>query len=115
MPYPILIDARGDVTQTVPLTRITPHARSHNPSTVGVACIGDFRRRGLSTAQRDSLVGVCADLLARFALEADAIVGHDELAGASSDPSKECPGAGVSMIALRLDVAAATPGQFEFK
>lgn len=115
MPYPILIDASGKVTQTVPLVRITPHAKRHNPSTVGVACVGDFRGRGPTVAQREALVNVCADLLAHFALDATALVGHDELSGASSDPTKECPGAGLVMATLRRDVTAATPGRFEFR
>src|SRR5687768_13590535 len=45
MPYPILIAPDGSVTQTMPLGRVSPHAVKHNPSTVGVACIGDFRGR----------------------------------------------------------------------
>lgn len=106
MPYAILVDADGRVTQTVPLARVTPHARQHNPSTVGVACIGDFRARPPSRAQRQSLVRVCADLLSRFSLEPSALVGHDELSGASADPNKICPGAELNMNELRRDVAA---------
>src|SRR6185437_10827922 len=37
MPYPLLIDARGTCTQTLPLRVVTPHARHYNPQSFGVA------------------------------------------------------------------------------
>ena len=104
MPYPLLIDRDGQVTQMVPLAYVTPHAKSHNPSTVGVACIGDFRTTPLSPAQRQALKMVCAQLLAVFDLETDTLRGHDELTEASSDPNKECPGHCLSMDGLRGEV-----------
>jgi len=105
MPYPILIDDAGIIFQTAPLSLITPHAVSHNPSTVGVACIGDFRTRSPSAAQTTALISVCASLLAQFDLPPEALHGHDELTGASHDPEKECPGKTLSMVALRRDVS----------
>ena len=107
MPYPLLIDARGDVTQTVPLRRVTPHARAHNPTTIGVGCLGDFRDKQPPSSQRDALVRVLAELCSWLGLEAHTIHGHDELSGGSTDPDKICPGGGLPLDRLRRDVAAA--------
>jgi len=106
MPYPILVARDGTVTQTVPLLRVTPHARVHNQRLIGVACIGDFRRRAPSTAQRRALVMVCRALLAGLRADVSALFGHDELPGGRADLSKECPGALLDMADLRHAVAA---------
>jgi hypothetical protein len=115
MPYPIVIDAQGGVVQCVPLDRVTPHARVHNPTTIGVACIGDFRHRPLPRAQEQALLAVCTALLAELGLGVTHLAGHDELAGGRADLDKECPGARIDMDELRDRVAArlaagASPG-----
>lgn len=107
MPYPILIAPDGSIVQTVPLERITPHARSHNKTGIGVGCLGDFRAREPSPAQLRSLVLVCASLCRSFEVNFDSVSGHDELTEASSDPDKECPGRAISMDELRRSVAEA--------
>lgn len=102
MPYPVLIDPDGRVLQTVPLRYITPHARHLNPTSIGLACIGDFRATPMASQQQQSLVNVCTAAVRAFALDAQAVVGHDELGGSGTrDPDKECPGRHVSMDALR--------------
>jgi hypothetical protein len=106
MPYPLLIDAQGQITQTVPLLRVTPHARKYNPTTVGVALLGDFRGKAPSELQRRACVLVCADLLHALGRTSADMFGHDELSGGSSDPDKECPGRHLPMSTLRQDVAA---------
>jgi hypothetical protein len=111
MPYPLLIAASGVVTQTVPLLRVTPHARAHNPRSLGVGLIGDFRQRPPPAPQRQALVELCAELLMALSLVPAAIVGHDELAGGSVDPDKECPGRFLPLEPLRIDVAGAMTGQ----
>ncbi len=105
MPYPILIAADGTVTQTMPLGRVSPHAVKWNPTTVGVACIGDFRDRDVAPVQRQALVEVCAALLSDLGRGAEAMHGHDELSGGSRDPNKECPGRCLPLADLRRDVA----------
>jgi hypothetical protein len=105
MPYPILIAADGTVTQTVPLLHITPHARVHNPTAIGVACIGDFRHHPPTDAQRQALVLVCSALLADLHADSGSLFGHDELPGARADLSKVCPGNGLDVGMLRTDVA----------
>ncbi len=107
MPYPVLIDPAGDVTQTVPLGLVTPHAKVHNPTTIGVACIGDFRRRPPTEAQRGAVIRVAAALLADLGLDGARLFGHDELPDGRGDPTKECPGAGMDVPRLRDEVTAA--------
>jgi hypothetical protein len=104
MAYPIVIEAGGQITQTVPLSCITPHAKLHNPTTIGIACVGDFRSAKLPQLQWRAVVKVCCELAHEFGFDADAIHGHDELIGGSSDPNKECPGRYLSMEALRSDI-----------
>lgn len=110
MPYALVIDSAGAVTQCVPLDRVAPHARAFNPTTIGVACVGDFRKRPTTEAQHRSLVAVCAQLAQELGLDVANVQGHDELAGASRDPSKQCPGAHLSMPRLRDAVASALRG-----
>jgi N-acetyl-anhydromuramyl-L-alanine amidase AmpD len=102
----LLIEASGAITQTVELCRVTPHARSHNPTSIGVAVIGDFRHREPTPLQRAALVRVCATLAEQFKLAPEQFRGHDELIGGSSDPDKQCPGAGLPMPQLRDDIAS---------
>ncbi|MEM6733435.1 MAG: peptidoglycan recognition family protein [Myxococcota bacterium] len=104
MPYPVLIDSSGTITQTVPFNRITPHAKIANATGIGVGCLGDFRERAPAPAQYEALVHVCAALVSALGCGAASVVGHDELTGASSHPDKECPGRSLAMDALRSAV-----------
>lgn len=106
MPYPILIERNGNVTQTVPFHFITPHAKAHNPRTVGVGIIGDFRNHPPTAEQRAATIAVCAALLGRFGLTVDTISGHDELQGGSNDPDKICPGKYLAPADVRDEVRA---------
>ena len=110
MPYPLLIDSVGRLTQTVPLRVVTPHARSFNPQGLGVGCIGDFRQRPPTAAQYATLVRTVAHLLERCGLGPEAIRGHDELSGGSADPDKICPGQHLPLPALRTAVQVARQG-----
>lgn len=107
MPYPILVDATGGITQCLPLMVISPHARKFNQRSIGVALVGDFRTRAPSAAQRQSTVGLLAHLVHRLGLPVAAICGHDGLDGGSADPDKVCPGRHLPMGPLQADVAAA--------
>ena len=107
MPYPILVEADGTLTGILPLSCVTPHARAYNPTTIGVGCIGDFRRAPLTAAARAALVPLLAELLHAIGRTSDDLFGHDELAGGSADPEKECPGRFLGMAALRQEVRAA--------
>lgn len=107
MPYPILIDALGAVTQAVPLGRVTPHVRSYNPQSIGVGVLGDFRGRAPAREQYQALVRVLVGLVRELGLTPSAIFGHDELSGGSADPNKECPGRALPLPLLRETVARA--------
>lgn len=111
MPYPLLIAPDGAVTQTLPLLQIAPHAAAHNPMTIGVGLVGDFRRVPPSAAQRRSLVQVCATLLVQLRLDCAAVYGHDELQHGSRDPDKECPGRMLPMAELRREIGALPAGE----
>lgn len=104
MPYPLVIERDGRITQTLPLDIASPHAKAYNQRAIGVACVGDFRTAAPSVAQYGALVSLCCDLLNRLHLDAEAIRGHDGLDGASSDPDKECPGRALSLPKLRSAV-----------
>ncbi len=106
MPYPLLVDAEGIVTQCLPLGLVSMHARKFNPRSIGLALVGDFRTKPPTSAQRLTLVCVGAHLLHRLGLPTEAICGHDGLDGGSADPAKECPGRHLPMEALRADIAA---------
>ncbi|MCK5690153.1 N-acetylmuramoyl-L-alanine amidase [Myxococcota bacterium] len=105
MPYPLLIEKDGTLCQTVALQKITPHARSYNPTAIGVALVGDFRHEPPEPAQYNTLISTLAALAAELDLGSAAIVGHDELSGGSKDPEKQCPGAHLSMDEVRTEVA----------
>lgn len=105
MPYPLLVDHRGQVSQCAPLSVITMHARQYNARAIGVGLLGDFRHAAPTSAQRRALIYVGAYLLAHLQLSVDALCAHDGLTGASADPDKECPGRFLPMEPLRVDVA----------
>lgn len=106
MPYPLLIDAAGNVTQTVPLHYVTPHAKAHNPRCIGIGAIGDFRTRAPTLEQRAAVIATCAALVLRFKVPVEAITGHDELQGGSADPDKICPGPLLAPADVRAEVKA---------
>ena len=106
MPYSLLVCPRGIVTQTVPLLQVTPHARLHNATTLGIGCLGDFRQRSPGRPQWRALFALSAYLLRCCNLGVQALRAHDELHEGSYDPDKECPGIFLSVAALRDEIAA---------
>lgn len=101
MPYPIVIEDNGCVTQMVPFGYVTPHARAHNQTTIGIALVGDFRSQAPKQEQYGVLVKICAHLLSSLSLGVDAIWAHDELQDGSVHIDKECPGAYLPMVPLK--------------
>jgi len=115
-PYTFYDEYDGTIAQALDLTDRGNHARRWNHSSVGVAVIGDMRKRPPTRAQYASLVELCADL--SCALDIDplgetelgqdvvpSLAGHSELPGGSADPDKQCPGQWLPMDKLRLDVS----------
>lgn len=111
MPYPLVIEADGQLTQTLPLELLSYHAVAANPDTIGIALIGDFRTKAPSKAQWQSLVVLCAQLLQSLGADGssleESLRGHDEVVGGSRTPDKECPGRELSMTRLREAVSEA--------
>lgn len=120
--YTFLVDGSGDWWQCLRLTDTGKHARRWSAPMVGVGVIGDFRKRPPTPAQRASLVDGLGEMCPAFGIHPLAtwwsgsvsvprIAGHDELPGGSSDPTKVCPGALLSVRDLRRDVALAIERQ----
>ncbi|MEZ4271398.1 MAG: peptidoglycan recognition family protein [Myxococcota bacterium] len=105
MPYALLISTDGRITQSAPLCRITPHAAFHNPKSIGVGCLGDFRHAPPSGDQGYALELLCAFLLRELDLGIGGLHGHDELTGGSREIDKVCPGVHLPMGDLRSKVA----------
>lgn len=102
-PYHFIIRKDGTIDQLLALTKLAPHARRYNRTSVAIACIGDFRRHVPTPEQIVSLERLCA-IMSRF-LRGAQISGHTELPQASLDPKKVCPGKKLDLRQLRFAVA----------
>lgn len=98
MPYTFVVNQAGSVEQARPITDITPHGRSYNRRSVGVAVLGDFRKFDVPKDQWNSLVELVALLKERWPLSK--VVGHTDMPGASADKNKICPGYKLSTVQL---------------
>lgn len=114
VPYSFMIggnlgapEADGVIWQCLPLSDIGRHAARWNVRAVGVAVIADPRVRPCSDAQYASLVDLLTLLCLAIKQGPSCIKGHMELPGASSDPTKVCPGPLLPLDVLRADVAKA--------
>ncbi len=90
MPYHYIVSRSGCTQQCLPLSDRGAHAVRYNSASVGVACIGDFRKQNPTPEQNKSLIRLLTELKRRF--PTTTIARHDELPGASTDPFKVCPG-----------------------
>lgn len=106
MPYTVVVERDGTVSQALRLGDYGPHARAWSTMAIGVAVVGDFRKHPPTQAQYDSLLAV-AHIFSGWVGGADRVLGHDELDGGSHDPDKQCPGIGLDMHRLRHDVRLA--------
>ena len=107
VPYPLVVSAAGHVCQLLPLLLQTPHAAAHNPTSIGIAAVGDFRGGPPGERQWQALVALAAAVLAGLGRPTSALVAHDQLAGGSRRPDKICPGEHLSLARLRAAVAGA--------
>lgn len=115
-PYSVIIGGDGGprefngwIWQCLPLDELGYHARAWSRGYIGIACIGDFRVRPPSRAQRSALLCTLAQLCARFGMNPyKAVKGHGEVPEAhdgSKAPGKPyaCPGDLLGMDLLRDD------------
>jgi hypothetical protein len=111
MPYHIVVFKDGHAEQAVELENTAPHARWWSRHAYGVAVSGDFHLNDTPTeVQWRTLVGVCAGLA--YWMGVYTLCGHTEsqyLPGHpyTRDPLKNCPGHGLPMDNLRLEVQEA--------
>jgi hypothetical protein len=99
-PYHIVVDF-DKIFQCMPLNECGVHARRWNSSSIAVAVRGDFSIDHPTPYQKEavrSLCGILTAFLGRFN-----IMGHTELAYASNDPMKVCPGKFLYMDNIRTD------------
>lgn len=92
--YHYIIRRDGKVETGRPESSSGAHVAGHNSNSIGVVWVG---RTHLSPAQDKALLATVRDLLARYKLDASAVVGHKEL-----DPNKTCPN--INMDKFRIDL-----------
>lgn len=107
MPYHLVLNPETlRAYQALPLTKIGPHARLYNKSTVGVAVLGDWRHENLSVPQFlwvEKQLRRLHRLISLMHVQPGIFVmGHTDLKGASSDPDKVCPGPGLYLEMMDL-------------
>jgi hypothetical protein len=110
IPYHFLL--RSDpglwtLEQLLPLSVRGAHAVGFNWRGIGVAAVGDFRKYAPPAEQYDKLVKLVALLIPiqRGLITA----GHTDLAGASADANKVCPGAFLPVKVLAASALATLP------
>lgn len=113
MPYTFVLGRHGLVEQALRIQDVGPHARRWNTQGIGISLVGDFREQEPTSSQWMSLVALC-HILSGWVDGPNAIYGHDELEGGSSDPNKECPGKHLSMDTLRYEVREANLARISF-
>ena len=84
-----------------------PHARGWSEKLISIAAIGDFRSGAMAPTpcQWTATADLVAVLASAFRLDPEAVYGHDELPGGSSNPAKQCPGDQWDMREFRKYVA----------
>lgn len=90
MPYQYVVGPHG-VYECVPWWRISPHAAEWNDASIGVAILADLRREAPSETMYDDIIGLVQWLETCVDAPLD-VCGHTDLPGATSDPTKICPG-----------------------
>ena len=96
-PYHFVITRTGRIEQALPLDAIGAHVRGHNKSTIGICCIGDFRKHKQTAEQAKALHELCLQLLTAYGLPLDAVKGHSEF----PNVEKSCPGKYLDVAELR--------------
>lgn len=110
--YHFVVRTDGTVDQCLSLSSRGAHAYRRNTECVGVAVVGDFRNEPTTVAQDKAMMRLLPLLLTiNGGLR---LVAHDELANASSDPNKHCPGRYLKPIAaLEAQCKARLPPGWE--
>lgn len=107
MPYTFVVREDGQVDQALSISDWGPHARKYNVEGLGVAIIGNLDKKECHAIQWVNTIELCKQLTWWLGEAKPVIYGHTELEGASSDPSKKCPGKFFDMNAFRAEVSLA--------
>jgi N-acetyl-anhydromuramyl-L-alanine amidase AmpD len=106
--YHYFVGPQGMVYELYPDNYTVWHARNWSHSTIAIAVYGDFhnadasRHNEVLPAQWASLVCLCKSLIAKYGFLF--IMGHTELADATNDPAKVCPGENLNVRTLAREV-----------
>lgn len=106
VPYTLLIEPDGTVSQMLALEARGAHAYAWNDKSIGVACIGDFRVSDPSPAQLLSAVVTLACLHSLSGKHTLPILSHDQ----TRTVPKHCPGERFPLALLRERVAKLVAG-----
>jgi hypothetical protein len=104
-PYTALDCQDGDTEQMLPLVVRGAHAGGYNSTSWSLAVGGNWDEREMPDATWERMI----ETLSVLAVLPRTVVGHDELKGSSSDPTKRCPGRFVNMSKVRAEVKKRLP------
>jgi N-acetylmuramoyl-L-alanine amidase len=74
---------------------IGAHCRGYNDKSIGICLVGNFEEQYPSTAQMDSLDELCRNVMARYSIPIENVLGHGEVC------TTACPGKNFNMNDLR--------------
>lgn len=109
----------GTVQTGRPLDRCGAHVKGLNSVSVGICCVGQGDLRPFTEPQMTSLAGLVAQLMERFEVPLDRVIGHRDVnrlidegllperdaQGRTNRTGKSCPGLRVDMQVIRDRVA----------
>lgn len=105
VPYHVLVRQDATVEQLLPLIQRGAHAIGYNARSWAVAVAGNWDETAMPTHICEAMI----DVVATLAVLPMNVHGHTELAGASKDPKKRCPGRFVNMDEIREAVRKRFP------
>ena len=112
--YHFFINPKGGIEQLYPDTELVWHARRWSTCTLGIAVYGDFYspdgsvHRDVTPEQWTSLVSLCRSLTQKHGNLF--ILGHTDMACATHDAGKVCPGDRLDVAKLTREVYAGEAG-----
>ncbi len=95
--YHYLIDEKGNLFFGRSIEFCGAHVYGHNTNSLGICLMGNFDKKNPSKIQMNKLVLFIKDLLKKYNLSPEKVLGHREFKGVT----KSCPGKFVNMEELR--------------
>lgn len=117
----------GTLQEGRPVDRMGAHVKGINSRSLGICCVGHGDKEPFTDAQRKTLFALLSELMDRFAVPIEKVIGHREVnrlvdagvVGPAYRTTKTCPGRLVDMDDLRTDLkewrmdATEPPGEDE--